>query len=175
MSRCSTVYVLSFCSAEKMTVRRSVPCPAVSRGRGLTRLCPQTSVGCPIESVTHYKRHSWGAWALPFQLDLQWVSLHLLNVLPALPLGSSDWLLASRLNSTTESVHMAPTEAASTMLVLPFSTKNPSLLLISDIYNPRQVLREHVRRICLFLQLSSSWYTLFEPSPEAREAQHRCA
>ena len=42
---------------------------------------PATSIGCSIESVTLYRRHSWGVWALPFQLDLQWVSLHLLNVL----------------------------------------------------------------------------------------------
>ena len=43
---------------------------------------------------------------------------------------------ASRPNFTTESIQMTPTEAASTMLVLPFSTKNPSLLLISEILTP---------------------------------------
>ena len=55
----------------------------------------------------------------------------------------------SRQNSRAEIVWTTPTEAVSTMLLLPFTTKNPSLLLISEILTPRKYFVNMSARLSL--------------------------
>ena len=135
---CPSVRPCTSCPSVQLKIDRQTFCVLSSNLQryGFYSPVPATSVGCSIESVTHYRRHSWECVGASLPARPAGGFLAFVERTASTPPRLQRLVAASRFNSTTESVQTTPTEAASTMLVLPLSTKNPSFLLISAILTP---------------------------------------
>ena len=136
--------VLSFVSKLKTNRRTFFDVSNSVRGRGLACHRPQPLSdavvdGTPTASVVA-GRGVRGGGRFPSCSTCIWIPFRFVDRTADAHPRLQRRVGASRQNSTTEINQTTPNEAASTMLLLPLSTKNPCTVLMSENLPPRKYI-----------------------------------